>query len=94
MNEVKAVNTAGFKLPLNIPMIGVAGKTGSWRVQKPAIDISKCTRCYQCEIFCPANSIIVKEMGAIVDYDYCKGCGICAEVCPMKAIQMINERGE
>lgn len=25
------------------------------------------------------------------DYDICKGCGICAEECPAKAIEMANE---
>jgi pyruvate ferredoxin oxidoreductase delta subunit len=26
------------------------------------------------------------------DYDHCKGCGICASICPAKAIDMIPER--
>jgi Pyruvate/2-oxoacid:ferredoxin oxidoreductase delta subunit len=26
-------------------------------------------------------------------WDYCKGCGICANECPQKAIMMIPERG-
>ncbi|MBU3999590.1 4Fe-4S binding protein [Patescibacteria group bacterium] len=25
------------------------------------------------------------------DYDICKGCGICAEECPVKAIEMVKE---
>jgi len=25
------------------------------------------------------------------DYDYCKGCGICANECPKKAIEMVEE---
>jgi pyruvate ferredoxin oxidoreductase delta subunit len=25
------------------------------------------------------------------DLDYCKGCGICAEVCPADAIAMVAE---
>jgi pyruvate ferredoxin oxidoreductase delta subunit len=28
---------------------------------------------------------------AVVDYDFCKGCGICAEVCARHAIQMMAE---
>jgi pyruvate ferredoxin oxidoreductase delta subunit len=26
-----------------------------------------------------------------IDLDYCKGCGICAEECPVDAIEMIQE---
>lgn len=26
-----------------------------------------------------------------IDYDYCKGCGICSNVCPVKAIEMVRE---
>jgi Pyruvate/2-oxoacid:ferredoxin oxidoreductase delta subunit len=26
-----------------------------------------------------------------VNYDYCKGCGVCAEECPCGAIDMIKE---
>ncbi|MFP3483271.1 MAG: 4Fe-4S binding protein, partial [Caldivirga sp.] len=25
------------------------------------------------------------------NYDYCKGCGICANECPVKAIKMVPE---
>ncbi|MEM0469142.1 MAG: 4Fe-4S binding protein, partial [Pyrobaculum sp.] len=26
-----------------------------------------------------------------IDYTYCKGCGICSDVCPAKAIEMVQE---
>jgi pyruvate ferredoxin oxidoreductase delta subunit len=26
-----------------------------------------------------------------IDYKYCKGCGICAEECPLKVIEMVEE---
>jgi pyruvate ferredoxin oxidoreductase delta subunit len=91
---VRVENPMSWKLPLSRPAKGVAGKTGLWRTLKPVVDLNKCTKCYQCEIFCPAMSIVVEpERGAIVDYEYCKGCGICSDVCPTGAIQMVPERG-
>lgn len=80
------------KLPISTPKIGVAGKTGSWRVERPIVNVNKCRRCFQCEVFCPVNTIRVEaEAGAVVDYEYCKGCGICADVCPFGAIEMVPE---
>lgn len=93
MKVIKPIN--GDKLPLSRPVIGAAGKTGFWRSMKPVVDVNKCTRCYQCEIYCPVSTIRVEqETGALIDYEYCKGCGICADVCPVKAITMIPETGE
>jgi Pyruvate/2-oxoacid:ferredoxin oxidoreductase delta subunit len=30
----------------------------------------------------------------VIDYDYCKGCGICAHECPRHAIEMVEEAKE
>lgn len=70
-------------------------KTGDWRSQRPVRDQEKCTDCLQCWIVCPDASIIVED-GKIVkiDYDYCKGCGICANVCPFDAIEIVQEGEE
>ncbi len=69
-------------------------ETGSWRTFRPVRDESKCTHCLRCWIFCPDSAIKVKD-GKIVEIDlqHCKGCGICAEVCPPKirAIEMVKE---
>ncbi len=69
-------------------------ETGSWRTFRPVRDESKCTHCLRCWIWCPDSAIKVKD-GKIVgiDLDHCKGCGICAEVCPPKvhAIEMVEE---
>lgn len=93
---MKVVKPLGnHKLPLTRPMVGVAGKTGLWRNLRPLVNVEKCTRCYQCEIFCPVSTITVEpEAGAVVDYEYCKGCGICADTCPAGAIAMVLEAGE
>jgi 2-oxoisovalerate ferredoxin oxidoreductase delta subunit len=31
------------------------------------------------------------EKKSTIDYIYCKGCGVCAEECPTKAITMVME---
>lgn len=69
-----------------------AYKSGMWRTSRPVIDQSKCIRCLMCWVFCPDMSIKRGEDDSVeVDYDYCKGCGICVEVCPVKAISMVEE---
>ena len=65
--------------------------TGDWRTFKPVRDEEKCTDCLICWVYCPDSSVLVED-GKIrgVDYDHCKGCGICAEVCPPKCIEMVK----
>jgi pyruvate ferredoxin oxidoreductase delta subunit len=67
-------------------------KTGSWRTLRPIRDGEKCNHCLLCFIFCPDSAIQVSE-GRVtgINYDYCKGCGICAEECGRKALTMVEE---
>jgi len=64
--------------------------TGDWKTFRPERDVTKCTKCLVCTIYCPDGAIRWKpEKGDIeFDMDFCKGCGICANECPTKAIVM------
>jgi len=52
-----------------------------------------CNECENCYIFCPDASILKKgeEISQQVDYDFCKGCGICFVECPRRAISLEEE---
>jgi len=79
-------------LPVTKPAKGAAGKTGTWRVFRPIIDKSKCTRCLLCWILCPEGVVERRSNDNIeLDLEYCKGCGICAHECRLKAIAMRRE---
>jgi len=79
-------------LPLSRPAPGAMGRTGTWRNYKPVIDREKCIKCLLCWLYCPEATIIRHEDNSVsVDYDYCKGCGICANECPVNAIEMVPE---
>ncbi len=69
-------------------------KTGGWRAFRPIWDGERCIHCLQCWAMCPDSSVIVKDGKMIgIDLAFCKGCGICAEVCPdkVKCIDMLVE---
>jgi pyruvate ferredoxin oxidoreductase delta subunit len=66
--------------------------TGSWRSERPVWEFAKCNQCALCWLHCPDAAIFQREDGYYeANLDYCKGCGICKEVCPKDCISMIEE---
>ena len=66
-----------------------------WRGIKPVYNRDICIDCQNCWVFCPDVSIISRDKKMIgIDFDHCKGCGICVEVCPTnpKSLLMYNEQ--
>jgi len=52
-----------------------------------------CFECDNCYGVCPDNAVIKLGPGQRFKYnfDYCKGCGVCASECPCAAIKMVPE---
>ncbi len=52
-----------------------------------------CNQCDNCRLFCP--DLAVKRADTLqarsIDYDYCKGCGICVVECPRNAMVLEEE---
>ncbi len=102
VQEFPIGGSLGMEVKTDSGLIGlgsfVENKTGSWRTFMPVVDNSKCVNCKLCWFFCPEGAIDMladlegnadkKIKGIKINYDYCKGCGICANECPTKAITM------
>ena len=57
--------------------------TGSWSIERPVLT-DACTVCALCALFCPEGAIARNDGSMAIDYLYCKGCGICEVVCPVR----------
>ena len=68
------------------PCIAVTQPSPAYRV-----DAEKCIGCKKCirELGCPA--IVVSEGKAAIEAAMCYGCSICAQVCPVDAIEKGGE---
>ena len=69
-----------------------------WRDKIPVCEDSKCICPGSCisEIVCPdGTGFIVREglpqQGYRIDLEFCRGCGLCAQVCVGSALTMVDE---
>jgi pyruvate ferredoxin oxidoreductase delta subunit len=70
--------------------------TGDWRAFRPVFGEAECIHCFTCWLYCPDSSILVdpeNEKMVGFDLDHCKGCGICASVCPVN-LRVIKKADE
>ncbi len=62
------------------------------------LSCGNCLACDNCWTLCPDNAVVkTVEMASdgshyVFDYDFCKGCGLCATECPCGYIEMRVER--
>lgn len=98
-------NSDGLAVWQDLPPGGVADKiggtvrkdTGFWRGggKRPLIDLDRCVQCLHCWISCPDSCFILEDKKVVsINYQHCKGCGICAKECPPMsgAITLVDER--
>lgn len=58
---------------------------------KRCMSCGNCMSCDNCYGMCPDGAITKDNFGLTINYDYCKGCGICERECPCGSIKMVDE---
>jgi 2-oxoacid:acceptor oxidoreductase delta subunit (pyruvate/2-ketoisovalerate family) len=71
---------------------GLTGQAGMAEARR-CFNCGVCNACELCLIYCPDLAISRRGGGPgfAIDYDYCKGCGLCNAECPRGAMAMTRE---
>jgi 2-oxoacid:acceptor oxidoreductase delta subunit (pyruvate/2-ketoisovalerate family) len=74
-------------------MLGGLDANSALLEARRCLSCGNCFECDNCYAVCPDNAVIKLGPGNrfAFNYDYCKGCGLCAEQCPCGAIDMVKE---
>ena len=74
-------------------VVGGLDGTNALYEARRCLSCGNCFECDNCYGVCPDNAVIKLGPGKRFkfDYDYCKGCGLCAQECPCGAIEMVAE---
>jgi 2-oxoacid:acceptor oxidoreductase delta subunit (pyruvate/2-ketoisovalerate family) len=72
---------------------GGLDETNALYEARRCLSCGNCFECDNCYGVCPDNAVIKLGPGKRFqfNYDYCKGCGVCAQECPCGAIKMVPE---
>ena len=74
-------------------VVGGLNESNALFEARRCLSCGNCFECDNCYGVCPDNAVIKLGPGQRFEfnYDYCKGCGICAQECPCGAITMVPE---
>jgi 2-oxoacid:acceptor oxidoreductase delta subunit (pyruvate/2-ketoisovalerate family) len=76
-------------------VVGGLDESNALYEARRCLSCGTCFSCDNCYGVCPDNAVIkLGDPGSLyeIDYDYCKGCGMCVAECPCGAIEMVPEQ--
>ena len=91
---VRPMITAARRINTFEEVVGGLDETNALYEARRCLSCGNCFECDNCYGVCPDNAVIKLGPGQRfrIDYDYCKGCGLCAAECPCGAIDMVPEQ--
>jgi 2-oxoacid:acceptor oxidoreductase delta subunit (pyruvate/2-ketoisovalerate family) len=74
-------------------VVGGLDETNALFEARRCMSCGNCLECDNCYGVCPDNAVIKLGSGQRyeINYDYCKGCGICVAECPCGSMRMVPE---
>lgn len=75
---------------------GLSGEQAGGEARR-CLSCGECLACDNCFTLCPDSAVLKTREAAsdgshyVFDYQYCKGCGLCANECPCGFIEMVAE---
>jgi 2-oxoacid:acceptor oxidoreductase delta subunit (pyruvate/2-ketoisovalerate family) len=85
------LDETGFPQPTDEVTGGLDSSTALFEARR-CMSCGDCFGCDNCYGVCPDNAIAKLADGSYeIDYDYCKGCGLCVTECPVGAIELEPE---
>jgi len=80
----KEARTGFLEIQGNISKEDALGEAGR------CLSCGMCDHCHNCYLLCPDGSVHMEKEHVLnrIDYEYCKGCGICENECPVGIIEM------
>jgi 2-oxoacid:acceptor oxidoreductase delta subunit (pyruvate/2-ketoisovalerate family) len=75
-------------------IVGGLDESNALYEARRCLSCGNCFECDNCYGVCPDNAVVKLGPGQRYEfnYDYCKGCGLCAAECPCGAIEMVPEK--
>jgi NADPH-dependent glutamate synthase beta subunit-like oxidoreductase len=75
-------------------VLGLDASTALFEARR-CMSCGSCFACDNCYGVCPDNAVIKLDptgsYAYAIDYEFCKGCGLCVQECPCGAIEMVPE---
>jgi Pyruvate/2-oxoacid:ferredoxin oxidoreductase delta subunit len=92
MVTYQKLNTDFFEPAARVDLDHGAGLSQAAVEAQRCFSCGLCNSCDKCWMYCPDLCISRQDGHYAMDYDYCKGCSVCAAICPRGVISVIEEK--